>query len=1247
MADPIAPPDTRYFIGPAGNIVSADPVNAAVYSQSDDYVEASPEQARDAQLQAKYGGAGQQAKTILEGVARGATLGLSTPIETGIGLAAPEDIEGRQKANPWESSGAESVGVALPSVLSGGATTLESLGAKGAAAGIREAAEYLPVAAVSRAGQAITEGLQGASAIERGVSGVAPSLARRVLDNAGAHAVGSAIEGTAFGAGHVVHEKALGDPNLTASSVLAEVGLTGLVGGLIGGGVGAITEGVPGVMAKLTGAGVDSESLAQKEALWTAQSIAGGAPIRREFDYLEKSLGRANAEKLIREMGARGIDSPFASLRVKDSRADALMAAAKIGDLVDQASEQVPRMDMGLMFAEMRDEILKPIADNKWSAAQGAARKFSDDLIRHETDIGTRGGATLRDLYDLRIDTDKAIDASGGFDGPDAFYNGALRDFRKKLNDRIKDGFEQSNIPKEVYEERLRMYQVGRAAKDFTRSGLNSEYNGSKGGVGGGLGFLGTGMIVHALGGGLPGTIGAYVGIGTLRRYAPGILAAAARKLRSGATREEVAASLQKTVSSLVEDGKIPTEPPPVHPITGEPLGEVVPRSGSPFIGAQPDMAGAQTMMGATALPSPVQDAAEAAHAEFEALRDRIAAHPSMDDETKQRIVRAAMKKRDAKLDDIEELDGSPAPIAPAASKPVRPIDVLPHALRGAKPQFGMGSRQFALNFDNDVDKALFIAAQKEHSSADQKYMEFLRGVFPDRSDATIRSMGSEVKSKIKHFAKNAEEDATTLDLEKMTHYETPSATPSPSRRPAAPNGSADPVLMDAANTARMNAEKVRRGESILSIFGNLTPEQWEARAAAFEQKARIKGGILNTTADDAAQDVADQTAKDIAGQRQSASVQPQPTPAAPTANVPLPSMGDGAPVMPTDPTAVAPTKAPNPADSIAENATSAPETVRALAALERNNQKVQSKIGSMASTLVRMGPRAGAVARSEVLAGLSRSFAKSPEDARKQYDKRVELVQRFGAPAMAPSTAPMPVQPYIPAPAKGGKGASAHIGKVHKLHLAEGGEVATADLDATPPGAEPPPPGISTLQRATFDMDEHAPVTAQAVQQTIVRGMSYLQSQIPDTAKTSPLGPARTPNREEISRFTRAWEAVEDPIQILKAAAAGTLQPDAVQAVEAVHPALLNAMRTTVLDKLATHGAPDRMARRSISTLMGEDMDGMGALTGFNQTTYSQLSGGQPTQPNNTAKPLKTGMSAIKSGDRTATNAQKVESLT
>lgn len=84
----------------------------------------------------------------------------------------------------------------------------------------------------------------------------------------------------------------------------------------------------------------------------------------------------------------------------------------------------------------------------------------------------------------------------------------------------------------------------------------------------------------------------------------------------------------------------------------------------------------------------------------------------------------------------------------------------LPRDLSKSNPRYGFGSKQFTLSFDNDIDKALYIAAQKTPSKRDADFRKFLKD--NGFTDSEINTKGREIRDNIKRMARDHEEFGNT-----------------------------------------------------------------------------------------------------------------------------------------------------------------------------------------------------------------------------------------------------------------------------------------------------------------------------------------------------------------------------------------------------------------------------------------------------------------------------------------------------
>src|SRR5574343_49849 len=174
---------------------------------------------------------------------RGATLGASDFALKQTGLLTEQELQYLQAANPTISTVGEIAGTVAPTLLSGGAglagrAAVSKLVSQGMA---KEAAE----AAVAKMGTSVLNKVAAASpaALAESIGAIAGVKAfakladttSKVIKSAVNLGVGSAVEGALFGAGKLISEDQLGNAEFNAENLLATVGESAVLGGVLGG----------------------------------------------------------------------------------------------------------------------------------------------------------------------------------------------------------------------------------------------------------------------------------------------------------------------------------------------------------------------------------------------------------------------------------------------------------------------------------------------------------------------------------------------------------------------------------------------------------------------------------------------------------------------------------------------------------------------------------------------------------------------------------------------------------------------------------------------------------------------------------------------------------------------------------------------------------------------------------------------------------------------------------------------------
>ena len=215
------------MVAPDGKVYEASYEDAITLSQ-EGYTFEGETQREERELQEEYGDVGSQVVAGLAGAARGATFGASDWILKEGFDVDPEYLQKIDKANPVSSMIGELGTIGAGALLSGGAT----------AGGLLRSALAWPRAA-ARAGLKAENMARHAlqPLAEKGLFGRA---AQRAISTG----AGSAVEGALYSGANFLSETALGNLDMTAENLAAEVGYGTLLGVGIGGALGAGFEGL-------------------------------------------------------------------------------------------------------------------------------------------------------------------------------------------------------------------------------------------------------------------------------------------------------------------------------------------------------------------------------------------------------------------------------------------------------------------------------------------------------------------------------------------------------------------------------------------------------------------------------------------------------------------------------------------------------------------------------------------------------------------------------------------------------------------------------------------------------------------------------------------------------------------------------------------------------------------------------------------------------------------------------------------
>lgn len=186
-----------------------------------------------------------------------------------------------------------------------------------------------------------------------------------------------------------------------------------------------------------------------------------------------------------------------------------------------------------------------------------------------------------------------------------------------------------------------------------------------------------------------------------------------------------------------------------------------------------------------------------------------IQARKAIEAEINKRVAakQPALPIEQAATEPVQPVAKTPQPVAESA-KPGQASQTLPTDLAGAKPRFAYGKKQFDLTFASDIDRAAYIASQKNPSKRDADYVQFV-AQHTGMSADEVRAYGMQVRESIKAQAKDAEPGLLTVPKQ----YQ-----PKQSDAPVAETAMPDPVM--AAPAAFTATHETPYGDKVALVDG-------------------------------------------------------------------------------------------------------------------------------------------------------------------------------------------------------------------------------------------------------------------------------------------------------------------------------------------------------------------------------------------------------------------------------------------
>lgn len=180
----------------------------------------------------------------------------------------------------------------------------------------------------------------------------------------------------------------------------------------------------------------------------------------------------------------------------------------------------------------------------------------------------------------------------------------------------------------------------------------------------------------------------------------------------------------------------------------------------------------------------------------------------------------------------------------------------------------------------------------------------------------------------------------------------------------------------------------------------------------------------------------------------------------------------------------------------------------------------------------------------------------------------------------------------------------------------------------------------LQDLNKSTESLYPHAPQISQAMQQTMIKGIQYLNTKIPQEPQMGALGEKAEPSKSEISQFNSIYDAVENPLNVFKEIQAGTLDQSWVEAINTVYPELMNNIKSTMMEEIGkNNNKVPYKTKLQLSLLFGQDLD---VSTSQPFIAANQISISSPSKQAENQKPTQAGLGKLDLAGRSMTPMQK-----
>lgn len=191
-------------------------------------------------------------------------------------------------------------------------------------------------------------------------------------------------------------------------------------------------------------------------------------------------------------------------------------------------------------------------------------------------------------------------------------------------------------------------------------------------------------------------------------------------------------------------------------------------------------------------------------------------------------------------------------------------------------------------------------------------------------------------------------------------------------------------------------------------------------------------------------------------------------------------------------------------------------------------------------------------------------------------------------------------------------------------------------------------------LENSTKQISGFAPKITSAIQRSMLQGVMFLHSKIPDwsdNTSQAPMDAPKQPKQEENTKWARYNDAVEDPMSVMADAVNGRVTPEGIETLNTVYPNLYTQMKSSLINEIVSKKAKNKditipyQKRIAINQFLGVNLDStLNPMNVMANQAIMNKKQNEKTAQENTAmlKPSQKGLSNINIASRSETDQQK-----